>query len=404
VEYWNGSSWVTVPGGSVTANNKVWRKFTFSPITTSKIRVYITAVPDAWSRVVEIQAFGISANDQRVQWLISDHLGTPRMVLDETGNLANMKRHDYLPFGEELFAPTSGRSAAQGYSGGDAVRQQFTAKERDNETGLDYFLARYYSSPQGRFTSPDPFSIIQMRQSAPNNEKTHSAFMQFIGDPRRWNRFAYAVNSPLVFTDKTGDIMIIENGPTKGNPIGHTAIAITGRGVYSMGNAEMRDTRDSKNNILGGGVKDYILRELPRRNTTIVIIKTTAEQDAAAAKSMEDQAASKPMLTRGGILTDNCTTRVNEALDAAGGITTPIEPGSPAVPGSAGFRAAGSGLSPTFIQIPQGSNLTEADRQAIQQFEPARTTSPIPAPGTPGGTPVVTMPAQTQPRKRPEDE
>jgi RHS repeat-associated protein len=32
-----------------------------------------------------------------------------------------------------------------------------TLKERDIETGLDYFLARYYSSTQGRFTSPDEF-------------------------------------------------------------------------------------------------------------------------------------------------------------------------------------------------------------------------------------------------------
>jgi len=36
----------------------------------------------------------------QLQWLVSDHLGTPRMILDQTGSLANMKRHDYLPFGE----------------------------------------------------------------------------------------------------------------------------------------------------------------------------------------------------------------------------------------------------------------------------------------------------------------
>jgi RHS repeat-associated protein len=170
-----------------------------------------------------------------------------------------------------------------------------TSKERDVETGLDSFGARYYSSTQARFTSPDPFSIIQLRQSALNDAKTHSAFMQFIGDPRRWNRFAYAINSPLVFTDKTGlDIMIIENGATKGNPIGHTAIAITGRGVYSMGNAEKTDRhRDNKNNIVGGGVKDYIDREGPRRNTTITIIKTTLEQDAAVERSMVEQARDK---------------------------------------------------------------------------------------------------------------
>jgi hypothetical protein len=35
-----------------------------------------------------------------------------------------------------------------------------TGKERDNETGLDYFGARYFSGAQGRFTSPDPFSAV----------------------------------------------------------------------------------------------------------------------------------------------------------------------------------------------------------------------------------------------------
>jgi RHS repeat-associated protein len=34
--------------------------------------------------------------------------------------------------------------------------QQFAGKERDAETGLDYFTARYMSSAQGRFMSPDP--------------------------------------------------------------------------------------------------------------------------------------------------------------------------------------------------------------------------------------------------------
>lgn len=35
-----------------------------------------------------------------VNWLVSDHLGTPRMVVDQTGSLSGIKRHDYLPFGE----------------------------------------------------------------------------------------------------------------------------------------------------------------------------------------------------------------------------------------------------------------------------------------------------------------
>ncbi len=101
-----------------------------------------------------------------------------------TTALANVKRHDYLPFGEEISAGTGGRTSAQGYSS-DGVRQKFTQKERDNETGLDYFLARHYCSMQGRFTSVDSFG-----------GSTHN--------PQSLNRYSYVGNNPLAFTDPTG--------------------------------------------------------------------------------------------------------------------------------------------------------------------------------------------------------
>ena len=80
-------------------------------------------------------------------YLTSDTLGSPRVITDSSGNVTS--RHDYLPFGEEL---NVGRNSSYG---GDNVRQKFTSKERDNETGLDYFGARYYASIQGRFTGSD---------------------------------------------------------------------------------------------------------------------------------------------------------------------------------------------------------------------------------------------------------
>lgn len=62
VQYWNGSSWVTVTGGSVTGNTNVWRQFTFTPVTTTKIRVLIHNTQDTiWSRLVEIEAWTSSA-------------------------------------------------------------------------------------------------------------------------------------------------------------------------------------------------------------------------------------------------------------------------------------------------------------------------------------------------------
>ena len=59
VQYWNGADWLTVPNGSVSGNNKVWRKFTFAPIATSAIRVLARGSRDgAWSRLTEIEAYG----------------------------------------------------------------------------------------------------------------------------------------------------------------------------------------------------------------------------------------------------------------------------------------------------------------------------------------------------------
>ncbi len=129
---------------------------------------------------------------REILWLTPDHLGTPRMIAERTGSLAGIKRHDYLPFGEELFAGQGGRTTAQGYFA-DNIRQKFTRKERDNETGLDYFLARYYSSTQGRFTSPDPLS-------APASAHPNI--------PQSWNLYAYVLNNPLKLVDPDGMMWI----------------------------------------------------------------------------------------------------------------------------------------------------------------------------------------------------
>jgi RHS repeat-associated protein len=107
------------------------------------------------------------------------------MVFDRTGALASVKRHDYLPFGEELSASQGLRTTTFGYGGADGVRQKFTSQERDNETGLDYMHARYSSSAQGRFTSADTFAGST-------------------GNPQSLNRYAYVGNNPLNFSDPSG--------------------------------------------------------------------------------------------------------------------------------------------------------------------------------------------------------
>ncbi len=67
------------------------------------------------------------------------------------------------------------------------VGSRSTGKERDAESGLDYFGARYFSGAQGRFSSPD----------APFNDQDPS-------DPQSWNLYSYVRNNPLSNTDPNG--------------------------------------------------------------------------------------------------------------------------------------------------------------------------------------------------------
>jgi len=68
------------------------------------------------------------------------------------------------------------------------IPHHFTGKERDAESGLDYFGARYLSSNIGRFMSPDPMHILKQKMI----------------DPQQWNMYSYVRNSPLRMLDTNG--------------------------------------------------------------------------------------------------------------------------------------------------------------------------------------------------------
>lgn len=86
------------------------------------------------------------------EYLSDDHLGSTRLTTDSSGN--PLECHDYLPFGEEISSVLTPIRAGC-YLGADGVTHKFTGKERDTETSLDYFGARYFSGAQSRFTTPD---------------------------------------------------------------------------------------------------------------------------------------------------------------------------------------------------------------------------------------------------------
>ncbi len=128
------------------------------------------------------------ATETDVRYLAADHLGSTRMVFNQSGTATACL--DYVPFGEQIPQGMNGRSGAC-WANANEPRQKFTGKERDAETGLDYFLARYYSGAMGRFTTVDPL----MASADP-------------AIPQSWNRYSYVLNRPLTFIDPTGELWV----------------------------------------------------------------------------------------------------------------------------------------------------------------------------------------------------
>jgi RHS repeat-associated protein len=150
-------------------------------------------------------------SDSGTSYLTADALGSTRLVMDPSGP----KCYDYLPFGSEISGNLSGRPSCYGtamypMSSPDVVSEKFTAKERDAETGLDFFGARYFSGAQGRFTSPD------------------EAFAdQGPWDPQSWNLYSYVRNNPFRFTDADGrECVTLDNGATGDNGKGSVCQAV----------------------------------------------------------------------------------------------------------------------------------------------------------------------------------
>jgi RHS repeat-associated protein len=114
-----------------------------------------------------------------VFYYFSDHLNTASVVTDSAGNIK--ADSDYYPWGGELQFVNS-----------DSNHYKFTGKERDTESGLDYFGARYYSNGLGRFISAD--------WSATPIPVPYADF----GDPQSLNLYSYVRNIPTVKIDPDG--------------------------------------------------------------------------------------------------------------------------------------------------------------------------------------------------------
>lgn len=113
---------------------------------------------------------------------LQDVVGTERAHITQNGS--SVENTYSLPFGDGQSTTGSG----SGLTG----PTHFTGKERDSESNLDYFGARYYSSTIGRFLTPD--------WSAKPVSVPYAAF----GNPQSLNLYAYVLNNPTTSLDPDG--------------------------------------------------------------------------------------------------------------------------------------------------------------------------------------------------------
>ena len=118
-----------------------------------------------------------------VHYYFSDQLGSHALVENATGTLCEQDI-DYYPYGGVEEDYCSGSGVTQNY--------KFTGKERDSESGLDNFGARYNASTMGRFMTPDWAA-----------RPTTVPYANF-GDPQTLNLYSYARNNPTSFYDRDG--------------------------------------------------------------------------------------------------------------------------------------------------------------------------------------------------------
>ena len=130
VQYWNGSAWVTVPNGSVTGNNKVWRKFEFSPITTSKIRVRVTNGGN-YVMFTEIEAWSPSSTGG-TGWLKYEYDEAGRIKVIKTDSGTALETNTYGTSRQRLKKEGSGTRTYYAWGGSSVLAEYAETGSQSN--------------------------------------------------------------------------------------------------------------------------------------------------------------------------------------------------------------------------------------------------------------------------------
>jgi RHS repeat-associated protein len=269
-----------------------------------------------------------------------------------------------------------------------------TGKERDTESGNDYFGARYYASSMGRWLSPD----------------TDFTLKRILSNPQRWNRYSYVLNDPLTRFDPDGlaDFKIFDNYsdsdlPNGGRPdwsalkaraekMGHTvtiertteknqqalvssALTTKGTNILIIGHSVLNNLVDrhadgiqlGDHTFMGNGFE-------PNGNIMMPFPATSAASVTILGCSSFDLGGQFPMTTFTGILdiTDHESNSVtDEQAGAAWLASATSKPASQPVDYDAAAAAADSAVHNSKNTVTQGdgtkTNVDQGDRVKVQK-------------------------------------
>ncbi len=129
-------------------------------------------------------------HDSNAIFSIYDGLGITLALTNQAAS--SVVQYSYEPFGK---TQSSNPSFANPF--------QFTGRENDN-TGLSYYRARYYSPSLHRFLAEDPFNIAFLRRLRIQVPEAEFFYHVYLSEPLRRNAYSYVGNSPTNYVDPLG--------------------------------------------------------------------------------------------------------------------------------------------------------------------------------------------------------
>ena len=131
-------------------------------------------------------------NNDNPYYILGDHLNSSSILTNNTGTTAQLS--DYKPFGSINY-DNKLVDLKNDY--------KFTGKEKDEESELQYFGARYMDNQTGHFVSVDPATLAfgDIKQFKNSYGVT---LQEYLADPQNLNSYTYGRNNPIILVDPDG--------------------------------------------------------------------------------------------------------------------------------------------------------------------------------------------------------